>query len=113
MKYFDDIEFVRATPSCRLSDMDSEFIELVSRARELAGVPFVVSSAYRPKWYELKKGRSGSSFHVFGRALDVICRDSKNRAIIVKACLACGLTCGVHKDFIHIDNRSSQILFLY
>ena len=32
--------------------------------------PIIINIAYRPKWYELSKGRSGNSKHVLGLAAD-------------------------------------------
>ena len=36
------------------------------------GVKFIITSSYRPLDYELKKGRSGRSQHVLGKAADIV-----------------------------------------
>lgn len=38
--------------------------------RDHFGLPIIINIAYRPKWYELEKGRSGNSKHVLGLAAD-------------------------------------------
>lgn len=38
--------------------------------RDYFGLPIIINIAYRPKWYELEKGRSGNSKHVLGLAAD-------------------------------------------
>ena len=38
--------------------------------RDYFNLPITINIAYRPKWYELEKGRSGASKHVLGLAAD-------------------------------------------
>lgn len=38
--------------------------------RDHFDAPVIINIAYRPKWYELEKGRSGNSKHVLGLAAD-------------------------------------------
>lgn len=114
LKHFKPDEFRRCTPSCDISKMNPEFLVALDTARDVAGVPFVLTSAYRSPSYDLAKGRSGSGYHTQGRAVDVACGDSKLRWQIVCGCLAVGLSVGLSKDgFVHIDNRRTPIVFLY
>ena len=39
--------------------------------RNYLKAPIHINIAYRPKWYELSKGRSGNSQHVLGKAADI------------------------------------------
>ena len=39
--------------------------------RDYLGVPVEISIAWRPKWWELLKGRSGNSQHAKGKAADI------------------------------------------
>lgn len=112
-RYFSESEFRLCSPSCSLSDMDEDFMSALVRARELAGVPFILNSAFRSSSWDKSKGRSGSGYHTKGRAVDVVCIDSSIRYKIVRACLLAGLSCGIAKSFIHIDNRENPIIFLY
>lgn len=111
--YFSADEFLRCSPPCHLDVMDKEFMVLLDCARNDAGIPFVVNSAFRPPEWDIAHGRSGSGYHTRGRAVDIRCSDSVSRAKIVNACLAYGLSCGISKTFIHVDNRPNQIVFLY
>ena len=114
MDYFAEEEFPGCKPSCLKKDMDSSFMRRLNRARRLAGVPFVLNSAYRSVEYELSKKRSGQSMHTLGRAVDIRCLDSKNRALIVAALIKVGFHgIGISNTFIHVDDRSTKLIWLY
>ena len=111
---FSEDEFRRATPSCSLSDMDPAFMNRLQTARDLAGCPFVINSAYRTKEYELRKKRSGNSMHCLGRAVDISCRESFTRYRILSALIQAGFHgVGVGQTFIHVDDREMQTIWLY
>ena len=40
--------------------------------RDYTKLPIAINIAYRPKWWELKQGRSGNSQHVLCRAADIV-----------------------------------------
>lgn len=108
-KYFKPYEFECCVPKCSISDMSSEFLDVLDDARELAGVPFILNSAYRSKEYELSKGRTGTSSHCKGCAVDIRCSDSKRRYFIVQSLIAVGfMRIGIHKNFIHVDCDDSK-----
>ena len=86
---------------------------LLDCARADSGVPFVLNCAFRSVEYDKRKGRSGTSFHTLGRAVDIRCTDSYTRSKILQYCLRYGLSCGISKTFIHVDNRPNQLVFLY
>ena len=103
-KYFKPSEFEKCVPSCSIDAMSERFLSLLDYARELACVPFKLNSAYRSKEYELSKGRSGSSSHCKGIAVDIACGSSSMRYCIVSALLQCGFRrIGIYKSFIHVD----------
>lgn len=111
--YFSSYEFTRCNPPCDISQMSEDFLTLLDSARELADIPFVLTSAFRSVAWDKSKGRSGNGYHTKGCAVDVACIDGRSRAAIVRACLSVGLSCGVSKTFVHVDNRPFQTLFLY
>lgn len=115
LMYFKPVEFTACVPSCSILQMDETFLRVLDQAREFAGVPFCLTSAYRSSDYDRSKGRSGHGYHTFGRAVDVRCRDSVTRWKILSGCLTVGLSCGLSKDgFIHIDDRDGEpTVFLY
>lgn len=86
--------------------MDPAFICRLDLARERAGVPFVVTSSYRP-------GDRGA--HGAGQAVDIACEDSKARWRMVEAALHFGMSCGVYSRHVHMDvwsARSKPVCFL-
>lgn len=108
-KYFQESEFKRCTPSCRMEQMDPAFLTLLDRVREAAGIPLVLNSAYRSPAYEKKKGRTGTSSHCEGKAVDVRCNASTNRYKILKAAMECGIRrIGVGKTYIHLDSSETH-----
>lgn len=112
LKHFKPSEFCKCTPSCSIDAMDVAFLKELDTCRDVAGVPFVLLSAYRSSEHDKAKGRSGTGYHTSGRAVDVRCTNSEDRRAIIEGCLACGLTFGVYKTFIHIDNRPRPIAFI-
>ena len=51
--------------------------------------------------------------HLKGRAVDVLCTDGIIRAAIVKAALSMGLSVGIMRSAVHIDDREIQTVFHY
>lgn len=48
-KYFKEEEFNRCSPSCSLQDMKQTTISKLDTAREIAGIPFVLTSLIVPR----------------------------------------------------------------
>lgn len=115
MKYnfFTEEEFNKLTPSCSLSDMDEGFMRRLDSARQVSGLPFCLSCAFRPVEWELKKGRSGKSWHTKGKAVDIKCSDSEKRFKIVDALMLSGIRgIIVYPTFIHADLRDTRKVLL-
>lgn len=116
-KYFGESEFQRCIPGCSLQDMKQEFILMLDRARELAGIPFVITSAYRSSEWDRAKGRSGTGAHTTGVAVDIRCNTSRNRFLIVQALLHVGFNrIGIADSFIHVDGsetHDSMVIWTY
>lgn len=110
-KYFKESEFKACTPRCSMQDMSQQLMYMLDAAREIAGIPFVLNSAYRSKEWDKSKGRTGNSAHTRGLAVDIRCNSNANRYIILTALLRAGFTrIGVGKTYIHadIDNSLTQ-----
>lgn len=104
-RHFTEKEFNRCSPSCSLQDMHQFTMLLLDRARDKAGIPFVLNSAYRSPEYDKSKGRSGTGAHTKGYAVDIRCNDSQNRFKIINGLLAAGFKrIGIGKTYIHADN---------
>ena len=105
--------------------MNPETMQRFDRARELAGIPFVITSAARSRDHELRMKRTGNSSHVFtatkkAHALDIRFGDSKrNCFLIVNALIRAGFTrIGINfvKGYIHADDdpaKDQQIIWSY
>lgn len=107
-KYFAEQEFVRCTPSCKMSDMDEQFLRKLDKIRERAGIPLLLTCAYRTRQHDLNMGRSGNSAHTKGLAVDIRCNASITRAKIIEAAMFWGITrIGIGKTFVHIDADQS------
>lgn len=109
-KYFKPEEFTRCVPSCKLTDMDERLLRALDEARERAKMPFVLTSAYRSVEHEIVRGRSGSSSHTKGLAVDIQCGSSYVRYRIVDALLSVGFKrIGLYGTFIHADLDDDKI----
>ena len=116
-KYFKESEFRACSPACSLQDMRQSTMNRFDRARRIAGIPFVLNSAYRSPEWELAHGRSGSGAHTRGRAVDIRCRTNATRMKVVVALLAAGFSrIGIADTFIHADDDETltqDIIWLY
>ena len=99
--YFKNSEFLNCEPVCTIYDMDDEFTEKLDLARLIAGIPFILNSAYRTVKHERERGRSGLSSHTKGMAVDIHCTESDDRMTIVEALIRAGFSrIGISKNFI-------------
>ena len=116
-KYFSESEFKRCTPPCSLQDMEQSTMDKADKARQLAGIPFVINSAYRSVAYEKSKGRAGTSSHTLGKAIDIRCYSPESRYKVVTALLKAGFTrIGIANNYIHADDSEKHrqgVIWLY
>lgn len=105
-RFFADQEFVNV--GCTRSDINDVSLSRLDRARGYAGIPFILTSAYRSPDHEKSKGRSGNGAHTRGRAFDISCRNNADRFTIVWSALKAGFTrIGIAKTFVHLDDDMS------
>lgn len=103
-KYFSPGEFKRCSPSCSIDQMDQNFLTMLDALRAQAGIPLVLTSAYRSPAWDRSKGRSGTGAHTKGLAADIKVNASGTRLKIVKAALELGIRrIGVAGSFVHVD----------
>ena len=116
-KYFKEEEFKKASPACSLQDMDQEFMNKLDKARELAGIPFIVNSAYRTVEHEKKMKRDGKSAHTQKCAVDIKSLNGSSHWKIINAALKAGFNrIGVNQTFIHLDSSKTlpqNVIFTY
>lgn len=106
-KYFEEIK----------ENMQPHFLLKLDEAREYAGIPFVINSAYRSLKHNKKVGGKPNSSHIKGLAVDIRCNTSRNRFIILDALIAVGFNrIGVADTFIHVDldlSKSDNVIWTY
>ena len=105
-KYFKNIE----------NNMNVDFLAKLDEAREFAGIPFIINSAYRsPSHPESIKNPTSS--HIKGLAVDISAKDSITRFKVLDALIAVGFNrIGIAGTFIHVDldlDKSQNVIWTY
>ena len=105
-RFFKEIEY----------KMDKKFLSRLDEARDYAGIPFIINSAYRsPDHPESIKNPTSS--HIKGLAVDIRARDSKTRYLIIDALMHVGFNrIGIADTFIHVDddrNKACGVIWTY
>lgn len=98
------LDFKSCVPNCVESDLHPDLVSMLKSMQSLIGWPLLITSGYRPKSWELSKGRDGSSAHTKRLAVDVSAESSHARYKIIIAAGAVGIPrIGVGKNFVHLD----------
>ena len=98
--------------------MCKHFLHKLDNARELAGIPFVITSGYRTIEHNKKVGGVENSAHIElpCRAVDIKCTNSVERKKIITALISVGLhrRLGIAENFIHVDDSDKvEAIWLY
>lgn len=105
-KYFKEIE----------QNMDEDFLSKLDEAREFAGIPFIINSAYRSPEHTLSI-KNPTSSHIKGLAVDIKATDSSTRFKVIEALISVGFTrLGIADAFIHVDwdfDKSQEVIWTY
>lgn len=109
MKYFTLSEFdCPSLPNSGIN-MDSDFLVKLEQARELANIPFKITSGYRTKEHNEEVGGVPNSSHLIGVAADIAVNNGSERYIILNALIKAGFKrIGIAKTFIHCDTDTSK-----
>lgn len=114
-KYFKLDEF--KCKCCGKVIISDNLLLLLDRARDIAGIPFIITSGYRCKKHNAEIGGVPNSAHVKGLACDIKAITSKERYRIVKALLQVGFNrIGIASNFIHADidtTKPKNVIWLY
>jgi len=122
MKYFSHSEFDSPLEKGSGERMQPKFLEKLDKAREIAKIPFTITSGYRvPADIErlAKRGYkvSKNSSHLKGCAADIAILDSNSRYIILDALLKAGFNrIGISNTFIHVDSdldKPQNVIWTY
>lgn len=109
LKYFNLSEFDSPDHEGSHVNMDTDFLQLLDKAREIAGIPFKITSGYRTKSYNESlqaKGYKASpnSSHIKGVAVDIAIQNGAERWLILNALIQVGIRrFGIAKGFLHAD----------
>ena len=107
-RYFKEIED---------GNMDANFLHKLDKARELAGMPFIINSAYRSPEHNAKIGGRPNSSHLKGLAVDIACNKSTDRFDLINCLLDVGFSrIGIASSFIHADidtDKSIGVIWTY
>ena len=122
LKHFVKSEFASPDLEGSGNNMNGDFLELLDEAREIAEIPFKITSGYRTKEYNedlIKRNfpASLSSSHLKGLAADISVKDSKSRFIVFNSLLLAGFTrIGIADTFIHVDldtDKKQNVIWTY
>ncbi len=112
LRHFGPHEFVCPCENCDggAHHMDRDFLRLLDRARDLAGVPFVINSGYRcPEYNATLPNAVSDSSHTLGLAVDIATLTSRARFAVLEAMFALGVQrIGIGDRFIHVDVDDSK-----
>lgn len=105
MRYFTLTEFDSPDAPGSGEKMDAAFLAMLDEARELAGVPFHITSGFRTVAHNKKVGGAAKSSHTVGCAADIATPDSRTRHAVIRGAMLAGFNrIGVGKTFVHVDN---------
>lgn len=117
LRYFKPSEFIcKCGCGAGTEEMLRDFMIRLENAREIAGIPFRISSGFRCAKHNKFVGGVADSAHVRGLAADIITSGSSERFTILNAVLKFFPRVGVDKNFIHVDfdlTKPNPSLFLY
>ena len=114
IKFFTAEEF--KCPCCGKNHIRRKLVLKLDLAREIAGVPFFITSGYRCAKHNKDIGGSKTSSHLKGLAADIAVQNNIVRLKILKGLIIAGFRrIGIGKDFIHcdIDDNKPNNLWLY
>jgi uncharacterized protein YcbK (DUF882 family) len=104
-------------PCCHSGGLVPDFRDKLNKARQIANVPFILTSAFRCSAHNAEVGGSESSSHLAGLAVDIKCTDAWTRCKILSALFAEGFNrIGIGKTFIHVDDdmtKPTGVVWLY
>jgi zinc D-Ala-D-Ala carboxypeptidase len=126
MKYFkiEEFDFEDQTvnfkhwKSVKAKDvMKPEFLRMIDKAREISGIPYIITSGYRPNEYDKQYHKIEFSDHSQGCGADIKCNDSVSRFKIIKGLIEAGFTrIGFDLKHVHVggnnEYKPQQVFFL-
>jgi|TARA_R110002033_G_scaffold124274_2_gene166374 zinc D-Ala-D-Ala carboxypeptidase len=117
MRYFKLEEFDSPDEPGSGSNMHEEILHMLDVVRKKYGKPIKINSGYRTVDRNKKIGGVKNSSHLKGLAVDISCKESKDRFILLNLLIEVGFRrIGIAKSFIHVDidkNKSQDVAWGY
>ncbi len=115
-------EFFTKAPGVEVHDLDERLITAAQIIRDFYGVPCVITSSYRPSWYNSSIGGVPGSQHIRKRAIDITIKDTHAQADygnqiathgdLYQQLISVGIRgFGLYDTFLHIDTRESSAMW--
>lgn len=102
---------------CGADHIDLTLVAILQQIREAVGHMLEIESGVRCMEHNLKVGGKANSSHPRGKAVDIVCPNSRLRYHLVRLALQAGITrIGIGKTFVHIDIDESltpAVVWLY
>jgi uncharacterized protein YcbK (DUF882 family) len=94
-KYFKDSE---------IQNLNAGLVQMLDQARDIAGIPFIITSGYRTAEHNAEVGGVDGSSHIKGLAADIRFTNWNEKFLIKKALYAVGFVrIGNGKGHVHCD----------
>jgi zinc D-Ala-D-Ala carboxypeptidase len=91
------------------NEMSDAFLLRLDELRYRCGFPFVITSGYRDPSHPIEAKKAVPGTHSQGIAVDIAVNGGNQRYIIQREAFKMGFTgIGVHKSFIHVDDRKAE-----
>lgn len=110
IKYFDSHEFDSPDEIGSGLKMQRSTLLKLDKAREIADMPFFITSGYRTQKHNERVGGVNGSSHTKGCAVDISASSSVQKFKIIDSALKAGFNrIGVSGNFIHLDDDPNKI----
>jgi len=109
-EFFHEDEFT-CKCGCGQVLVDPVFLEKLTKARRIAGIPFHISSGFRCAAHNEAVGGTAQSGHKVGKAADIRARTVYDYKRIIFAGLVTGMEgISLGKGFAHLDSRDREMI---
>jgi len=107
-QYFHLSEFT-CKDGCGLNNAHPDLVDMLDEARDIAQIPFLITSGSRCRRHNKLAGGTRTSSHLAGLAADIAAIHNHTRWLLVESLLMAGFTrIGIAKTFIHVDIDDSK-----
>lgn len=101
---------------CGRCEMQPEFMAKLEHYRLDCDIPLPISSGFRCDTHNAKVGGTQNSWHLKGRAADIVWTHltGRQKYILLQVAMQHGFRgIGISEDFLHLDNRDNYAMWTY